>query len=53
MVKAQPFILIPLVLLFDLDLAFWLVLPLHLARFFVTALVCHGELARRRPRAAI
>jgi len=25
------------------------VIPLHLAGLFVTALVCHGELARRRP----
>jgi hypothetical protein len=49
MVKAQPFILIPLALVFDQSAAFWLVLPLHLAAFFVTAMVCHGELARRRP----
>lgn len=27
------------------------VIPLHLATFFVTALVCHGELARSRPSA--
>lgn len=27
------------------------VVALHLAAFFVTALVCHGELARRRPAA--
>jgi hypothetical protein len=26
-----------------------LVIPIHLLAFFVTALVCHGELARRRP----
>lgn len=49
MVKAQPFILIPLALLFAQTSAFWLALPLHLAAFFVTAMVCHGELARRRP----
>ncbi|MGH6920228.1 MAG: spermidine synthase, partial [Geminicoccaceae bacterium] len=49
MVKAQPFILIPLALVFAHSSAFWLVLPLHLAAFFVTAMVCHGELAQRRP----
>jgi hypothetical protein len=27
----------------------WILLPLHLLAFFVTALVCHGELARDRP----
>jgi spermidine synthase len=26
-----------------------LVIPIHLVVFFITALVCHGELARRRP----
>jgi hypothetical protein len=49
MIKAQPFIVIPLVLVFTQSAAFWLVLPLHLAAFFVTAMVCHGELAKRRP----
>ena len=29
-----------------------LMAPLHLTLFFLTALVCHGELARRRPPAA-
>lgn len=27
----------------------WWLIPLHLAAFFVAALLCHGELARRRP----
>lgn len=27
----------------------WLLVPLHLLAFFVTALVCHGELAQDRP----
>lgn len=27
----------------------WLLLPLHLTLFFVSAMVCHGELARDRP----
>src|SRR5918996_3139861 len=51
MVKTQPFVLIPLVLLFTWNLPFWVGLPLHLAGLFVSALVCHGELARLRPRA--
>jgi hypothetical protein len=29
-----------------------LMVPLHLAAFFVSAMVCHGELARERPRAS-
>ncbi len=49
--KAQPFLLIPLVLLFTWTLPFWVGLPLHLLGLFVSALVCHGELARLRPRA--
>jgi hypothetical protein len=49
MVKAQPFVVIPLVLLFTETGASWLALLLHLAAFFVTAMVCHGELAKRRP----
>ena len=36
-------------LLFTQSAAFWVVLPLHLGAFFVTAMVCHGELAKRRP----
>ena len=49
MVRAQPFVVVPLALLFSRNLAFWLALPLHLGGFFLTAIVCHGELARRRP----
>jgi spermidine synthase len=49
MVKAQPFVIIPLVLIFTWTLPFWVGLPLHLLGLFVTALVCHGELARLRP----
>ena len=30
----------------------WLVMLVHLATFFVAALICHGELARRRPPAS-
>ncbi|HVO91691.1 MAG TPA: fused MFS/spermidine synthase [Terriglobales bacterium] len=29
----------------------WLILPLHLIAFFLTALVCHGRLAQDRPSA--
>lgn len=29
----------------------WVLVPLHLLNFFVTALVCHGELAKDRPQA--
>ena len=51
MVKAQPFVLIPLALLFTWNLPFWVGLPMHLMGLFVSALVCHGELARLRPGA--
>lgn len=29
----------------------WLILPLHLLAFFLTSLVCHGQLAKDRPEA--
>jgi hypothetical protein len=48
MVRAQPFLIIPIVLLSFTTQGIW-ALPLHLAAFFVTALVGHGELARTRP----
>jgi hypothetical protein len=53
MVKAQPtFVLfVVLLLLFGILRGPRLGVPLHLAAFFVTAMVCHGELARRRPPA--
>ncbi len=51
MIKAQPFLVIPVALMFSFSAAFWLLLPLHLGAFFVSAMVCHGELARRRPPA--
>jgi len=46
-----PLVLLLAVLFFNgLMLALpWLWLFLHLATFFVTAMVCHGELARTRP----
>src|SRR5262249_46155575 len=48
---AQPFLVAALVvmLVFDLTESIILQIALHLLTFFVTALVCHGELARRRP----
>lgn len=54
MVRLQPFLILPLALLFlwGLPAEGNLVLPLHLVAFFFTAMVCHGELARSRPPAA-
>jgi hypothetical protein len=53
-VQLQAFLLIPLVLvmMFQSRDTPLLVLLLHLAAFFATALVCHGELVRLRPPAA-
>jgi len=48
MLKLQPFLIIPVVLLSAVTQSIWLLL-LHLACFFVAAMVCHGELARHRP----
>lgn len=48
MVRLQPFLIIPVVLLSFGMQGLW-ALPLHLALFFVTAMVGHGELARSRP----
>ena len=51
MVRLMPFMLIPLVLTMapGLQVPLSLVLILHLGCLFVVAMVCHGELARRRP----
>ena len=50
-VKAQPFLIALLVATFavDLQLNILVVFAVHVATFFVTCMVCHGELARRRP----
>jgi len=48
MVRVQPFLIIPIVLFSFGTQGLW-ALPLHLAAFFVTAMVGHGELARTRP----
>lgn len=49
MVRMQPFFLLPLAATFGFGIPLWLMLPLHLGGFFVTAMVCHGELGNRRP----
>jgi SAM-dependent methyltransferase len=50
MLLVQPFLIIVLAALAPLSHSIWLILPV-LAMFFVTGMVCHGELARRRPPA--
>lgn len=54
MVFVLPATLVGLVLLqlIELQRPLWLVVVLHLAGFFVVALVGHGELARNRPSVA-
>jgi hypothetical protein len=49
--KIMPFIIIPLSLFFLLNVStiMWLTIPAHLLMFFVAAMMCHGELAKRRP----
>lgn len=50
-IRLQPALAIMLALVWVLN-NYVAVFALHLAVFFVTALVCHGELARRRPDTA-
>jgi hypothetical protein len=52
-VIAQPVVIVVLVAAWVLDISvdITVLIAIHLAAFFVTALVCHGELARRRPPA--
>ena len=50
MVFAQPFFLIPIGIQRFSDVLLNLILPM--AVFFVTTMVCHGELVRRRPQAS-
>jgi hypothetical protein len=56
MVRLLPLVMIPLVLTaapgLPLVLPVKLLLALHLGNFFVVCMVCHGELARRRPPVA-
>ncbi len=49
--RAQPLLVIALALVWMLNI-YLTVFVLHLLSFLVTALMCHGELARRRPPAA-
>lgn len=52
MVRVQPFLLVILAILFYWGLTktvAWPFIPFHLLVFFVTAMVCHGEIAYSRP----
>jgi SAM-dependent methyltransferase len=51
MVWVQPFLLIPLMIPYywGFQTNSFLGIPLHLLLFFVTSMVCHGELANSRP----
>jgi len=53
MVKAQPFLVLPVVILlvWNQKTMVWLMAPLHTLLFFICAMVCHGELAKTRPDA--
>ena len=53
MVAAQPILVVALVgvLAYEVLDSIFITMAVNLAAFFVTALVCHGELARRRPAA--
>ncbi len=50
-VKVQPLFVLGLVAVFVIAQIEWIVglIAIHLSVFFVCALMCHGELARRRP----
>jgi hypothetical protein len=49
MIRLLPMAVLLLVPSFAGGLAQWFWIPVHLICFFVAAMVCHGELARRRP----
>jgi len=52
MLRVQPFLLIPLGILFYwgfTKIVAWPFIPFHLLAFLVTAMVCHGEIAYSRP----
>ena len=53
MLRLQPILAVPLIvfLFWGAYLTSPRLMPFHLAAFFVTAMVCHGELARSRPPA--
>lgn len=54
MVFLQPFLVVIMAMLFFRTSASWMqwLVLLHLAAFFVTTMVCHGELAHSRPKAS-
>jgi SAM-dependent methyltransferase len=54
MVFVQPFLVALLVIVFFRTTSSWMqwLVLLHLVAFFIAAMVCHGELARSRPRAS-
>jgi hypothetical protein len=53
MVRIQPMLLVPFAIVLSFDISvWWFTLALHLTVFFVTTMVCHGELAKRRPEAS-
>lgn len=54
MLRIEPWVVVPLALFFEVMGAAYgpWALVVHLAAFFVLAMVCHGELARRRPEAS-
>jgi len=51
--RLMPFLLIPLVVFTFVEFPkmHWMTIAIHLAAFFVSALVCHGRLAASRPSA--
>jgi hypothetical protein len=51
-VKLQPIVLLPFIayaFINPADLPYWAYLILHLLAFFFAVMVCHGELAKKRP----
>ncbi len=52
MARVLPIIAVLLLPSVAIGLVDWYWLPIHLAFFFAAAMVCHGELARRRPAAS-
>lgn len=50
-VRAMPAAVVLLILILCLNAVQGLLIPIHLLTFFLVAMACHGELARRRPPA--
>ncbi len=53
MLRIQPFILIPpiMLILWGKKVPIFVNFPIHLTALFIHAMVCHGQLARKRPHA--